>query len=66
VSSKYVGPGKPFATEEEEFAEHIAFLEWWTQTPEKEREEFVRNLEGYLRSIGQDPSSSPSPSDSRV
>ena len=34
--NKFVGPGKLFETEEEEFAEKIAFMEWATQVPPEE------------------------------
>jgi hypothetical protein len=34
--NKFIGPGKLFETEEEEFAEKISYLEWATQvSPEK-------------------------------
>jgi hypothetical protein len=48
MSSDFVGPGKPFATEEEEFAEYISFLEWWTQATEAEKAEFTQATERYL------------------
>ena len=30
MKSKFVGPGKTFETEEEEFAEYIEMMEWVT------------------------------------
>jgi hypothetical protein len=34
--NEFVGPGKLFETEEEEFAEYISYLEWATQVPPEE------------------------------
>jgi hypothetical protein len=36
----FVGPGKLFATEDEEFDEYIAYLEWATQSPPEMVEAF--------------------------
>ena len=33
--SKFVGPGKLFATEEEEFDEYIELMEWKTQVGQR-------------------------------
>ena len=44
--NEFVGPGKEFETEEEEFAEYIDLMEWATQVTE---EEFIRFYEA-LRS----------------
>jgi hypothetical protein len=38
--NKFVGPGKLFETEEEEFAEYISYLEWATQVSPQEVELF--------------------------
>ena len=56
--SKFVGPGKTFATEEEMFAEYIEMMEWATQTPPEEVERFIAAIEGFLdsQSDGTDPS----------
>jgi hypothetical protein len=36
--NEFVGPGKVFETEEEEFAEYISMLEWATQVSPQEVE----------------------------
>ena len=46
----FVGPGKVFATEEEEFAEYIDLMEWMTQTPDEEVERFYAALKAVLDS----------------
>jgi hypothetical protein len=46
--SKFVGPGKVFETEEEEFAEYIEMLEWATQASQDELNRFHAALKDYL------------------
>jgi hypothetical protein len=46
--NKFVGPGKVFETEEEEFAEYIEMMEWATQATEDELKRFCAGLKGYL------------------
>ena len=48
--SKFVGPGKLFETEEEEFAEYIELMEWKTQTPDEEVERFYATVKAVLDS----------------
>ena len=50
MKSKFVGPGKTFETEEEEFAEYIEMMEWMTQTPPEEVERFYAAVKGFLDS----------------
>jgi hypothetical protein len=38
--NEFVGPGKLFETEEEEFAEYIEMIEWVTQSSPQEVERF--------------------------
>ena len=47
--SKFVGPGKVFETEEEEFSEYIEMMEWATQTPDEEVERFYPAIKPFLR-----------------
>jgi hypothetical protein len=46
--NEFVGPGKVFETEEEEFAEYIDLMEWATQVTEKEFIRFYEALRSYL------------------
>ncbi len=48
--SKFVGPGKLFETEEEEFDEYIELMEWKTQTPDEEVERFYAAVKAVLDS----------------
>lgn len=48
--SKFVGPGKLFETEEEEFAERIEFMEWATQVTEEELERFYAAVRSVVES----------------
>jgi hypothetical protein len=53
-NNKFVGPGKVFETEEEEFAEYIEMMEWKTQTSPEEVERFIAAVEGFLDSQSDD------------
>ena len=46
--NEFVGPGKLFETEEEEFAEYISYLEWATQTSPREVQRFRAVLKAEL------------------
>lgn len=46
--NEFVGPGKVFATEEEEFAEYIEMMEWATQTPPEEVARFYAAIKKQL------------------
>jgi hypothetical protein len=48
--SKFVGPGKLFATEEEEFAEYIELMEWATQVTPEEFDQFYAAVKAVLDS----------------
>jgi hypothetical protein len=50
--NKFVGPGKVFETEEEEFAEYIAMMEWATQVTPEELERFRRAVKKEIRRRG--------------
>jgi len=47
--NKFVGPGKPFETQEEEFAEYISYLEWATQVSPEEVQRFRAAVARELR-----------------
>ncbi len=46
----FVGPGKLFATDEEELAERIEFLEWSTQKTDEELARFFGAIEDFVES----------------
>jgi hypothetical protein len=46
--SEFVGPGKVFETEEEEFAEYIEMMEWATQATRDELDKFRVALKNSL------------------
>ena len=48
--SRFVGPGKLFATEEEEFVEYIELMEWETQVDPEEVDQFYTALKAFLDS----------------
>jgi hypothetical protein len=50
MENKFVGLGKLFETEEEEFAEPIEFLEWATQVTEQELERFYEAVRSVVES----------------
>jgi hypothetical protein len=56
--NEFVGPGKVFETEEEEFAEYIEMMEWATQVTPEEVDRFYTALTAFLdsQSDGTDPS----------
>jgi hypothetical protein len=43
--NEFVGPGKVFATEEEEFAEYIEMMEWATQSDPRRAYPVLRGSE---------------------
>jgi len=47
--NEFVGPGKAFETEEEEFAEYIEFIEWATQVSPEELARFRLAIEEELK-----------------
>jgi hypothetical protein len=49
MENPFVGPGKLFETEEEEFAEYLSYLEWATQTPPEVVEAFWAALTRELQ-----------------
>jgi hypothetical protein len=48
TDNPFVGPGKLFETEEEEFAEYIEMMEWATQVTPEKRAQFRRAIEKEL------------------
>jgi hypothetical protein len=48
--SRFVGPGKLFATDEEELAERIEFMEWATQKSDEELAQFFGALKDFVDS----------------
>jgi len=50
--NEFVGPGKVFETEEEEFAEYIEMMEWATQVGPEEVERFVAAVKKEIRRRG--------------
>jgi hypothetical protein len=46
--NEFVGTGKVFETEEEEFAEYIEMMEWATQATQDELNRFHAALKKYL------------------
>jgi hypothetical protein len=44
----FVGPGKLFATDEEELAERIEFLEWSTQKTDEELARFFGAIQNFV------------------
>jgi hypothetical protein len=48
--SRFVGPGKVFETEEQEFAEYIEFMKWATQKSDEEIEKFLAAVKAVLDS----------------
>jgi hypothetical protein len=51
--SEFVGPGKLFETEEEEFAERIELLEWATQVSPEKLAQFKRAIRKEIQRRGE-------------
>lgn len=51
MENKFVGPGKLFETEEEEFAEYIEMMEWVTQAIQDEVNRFHAALKKFLNCL---------------
>ena len=50
MESRFVGPGKLFESEEEEFAERIELWEWASQKTDEELQPVVKAVEDVLSS----------------